>query len=658
MMKDRRIAVLFYVLSMGMLLGACSSSNSKTQMAISEEATLDTDRQKEVVDESEEKTDLINIQEQLYAIYTPHLDQMLANNEQRIENCEPYQEFVSSIYLFSGDYHGWLQADYDEKGIAAIKMRIKYGDFGSDSWDNQIFIGKILEDGSLWLSYETTYEETYDLPDYVVNEDVLRYSRADYVYDNGSMDVNEQKQENSEQIAFYLNERLFGKQKEYWCNGDKIYQIDRKSRIFTDVTEEMGGLVVSFFAQQPQRIACQLNVQESVVLEVEKKKPAGYSFLSDWNDIAVSDLNKDGLDDYVMALYPDDFEEVRRYAEFSPYEMSSEYYAASFWLLLSTENGDYEQIQLSNTVEYRDNDALRLVEVSFVKEDILQLEYFIGRSPWVNSVLQFQYDEEWKNFYVYRSYYRDMINGFFDGLFMGDEKDYGKRSIWNYFVSNQYYDEERWRSTDNIVLSDNAMLTNYSSCFHFGCENQVEEHRINSLIWEKEYELIKKLEERYSDRRLEIRMYTDPVLYSDNVISGFVDIRGDVEDDRDLYDFSFIYPIMIDRTNGEYLSIVEKIDQKTFLQIFRNWASAERNLEVIKEEEIKSCEKAIKKHWNTVESPENFMENPKETLYLQVVSEGVKINVWNEEKERIHFIIDRECFLGTDLWEYVKPEWH
>lgn len=84
----------------------------------------------------------------------------------------------------------------------------------------------------------------------------------------------------------------------------------------------------------------------------------------------------------------------------------------------------YEPLLLSSSIEYWDT-ALTFVRLEFVAERILELEYFVGRAPFSNAVIQFQYDEEDKNFYVYRTYYRE------DKCFLiGNEHNHGKR-IWS-----------------------------------------------------------------------------------------------------------------------------------------------------------------------------------------------------------------------------------
>lgn len=653
--------LLFLLLGAVLCLSACANGSTAYRTAIGDEAEVEaaTKSAGNVQSKAVEKEKLAEEQNQLFETYIGELEELLANNKTRIEGCEQYQEYVSTIYLAVKDpdesYHGCLQADYDENGVASIQMMIEFGEKGEASDDRQKWEGQLLGNGSLWLTYQSTYDEKYDLPDYIVNEDVLRYDRADHVYGDGSTDIEQRKKENGQQIMQTLEEDIAGNKKEFWVIEEKVYEIDRENKRFMDVTEEMGGLIASFFAQQPERIACNVVGNEAVLEEVEKWKPEGYSLLYDWHMIAVSDLNKDGANDYVAALYPDDFEVVRRYEDDSPYEMRPEYYAASFWLLLSKENKEYEQIQLTRTIEYRLSDALTLTELGFVKENRIQLEYFVGHSPWYNAVIQFDYNPEEKDFYVYRSYFRE------DGkLLIGDKPNYGDASVDAYFSVPLPYSETRWESEDDIVLADNAVLSYYSGGFQYGCKNMLEEHRMNSLIWDKEYELAQALQKKYENMELSFDICADGVFYNENIISGRVELDGKATLGNAGYEIDrFIYPIMIDKNGGEYVYVTECIDKEAFLQIFRNYMSEERNRNELDTDELEYLENAIMNHWENADSIEHYINNPEEILCLQIVPEGIRITVRAEEEKwrNDHFVIDRECFLGTELWKYLQPEW-
>lgn len=618
-----------------------------------------------VVTEATEESVGENGHHQLYQAYIDKLDEMLDANATKVESCKQYGEFINSIYLYGKEYyHGWLQADYNKEGVWAIQMLVQTGEQGEVSDDKQKWIGRILEDGSLWLSYCSTYDEKVDLPDYVVNESILRYSMVDNRFDDDSEDIAQEKESRMKQITEALEENISGNEKELWSHEGKVYQIDRQQQIFMDVTDSLSGLLATFLAQQPERISCRTKMGGLAYEEVEKWKPEGYIQLSTWNNkIAVSDLNADGGPDYVVALYPDDFEAEQRYEEFSPYEKIPEYYASEFWLLLSKEDGEYEQIRLTGTIEYPLEDALSLVEVTFVKDKLLQLEYFIGRSPFYNAVLQFEYDEEAKDFTMYRSYFRETTFNEFIGteiLRVGEKENYGELSMSWYFTDwEPDYKETRYDRVDDIYLGENIIFEYFSTDLMYGHANLLEEHRINSLIWNKEQELVSQIQEKYRDRELHFWLYGETVLDNASLISGWFTGDGKVilgENEQEVP--KFVYPVMIDKTTGEYVHVTEWMEQDTFLQIFRDYMAEERNAKRFEAEEIAYWEYAITNYWENADSVEHFWEKPQEILCLQIVPSGVLMGARKKDESWMSYIvIDRECFIGTKLWKYMKPEW-
>ena len=539
MKKMRQLFCVF--LFSAIFLTACGSVNgingNKTENAA--EGVMDTGEeagsfngertgsaQDDTVDgEPSAEDKLLEEQKKTYADAIEALDDLLAENRGREQKDDFYQETIGTIYLFSEAYTGVLQAGYDGDGVNVLQIGI------TDAYleEKQRYECRQLSDDSLWFTYQTESVCERDLPDYIVNEDALRYSRVDYVYDDGQTDVEEEREIRRQKADEYLADETGGKMQEFWCRGDRMYRIDRAEGVFIDVTEDKEICIADFLREQLRRIPCQLSVSEASLEVVEKYKPKGYSLLhgkNAWDEIAVSDLNHDGRMDYVAVLYPDDYEEVRRYADWSPYEHSSQYYAASFWLLLSSEDGGYEQIPLSDSIEYWDT-ALVLTEVIFLEEDVLQLEYFVGRSPYTNALLRFQYDEEEKDFYVLSSYYRDAFDG---SLLIGDAENYGRTSMSRYFGgTRQNYCEGSWQYAKDVVMGNGVCLSYYSDSFQYACENLPEEHHINALIWEREYELLKALGRHDPDGELSVMMDADAAFYNRRLVSGQVELtcRGD-----------------------------------------------------------------------------------------------------------------------------------
>lgn len=584
---------------------------------------------------------LLSEQKELYASHIETLEELLLKNRKQEQTGEIYQELISSIYIFSEAYSGGTQASYTEEGITAFQMVIA----DDDTARKQRYDCRPLADGSLWFTYQTESEAEKDLPDYVVNEDVLRYRRADYAYDDGREDVEEEKQRRRQEVEQYMAEKTGGEAREFWCAQDQIYQVNRKDEILIDVTEERESCMAEFLREQLKRINCQLAVGEDSLEEIERYKPEGYSLLwgkNAWNDIAVSDLNHDGRNDYVAVLYPDDHEKVQRYEGFSPYENTPEYYASGFWLFLSSADGGYDQISLSNNIEYWE-DALDLMEVAFVDDGILQLEYFVGRSPFSNALLQFRYDEEKQDFYMLRSYYRDSYH---DAILIGDVENYGSTAMRSYFAWRQHYNEGIWESVDGVPMQDGSWLGYYRSSFQYRCENLVEEHHINSLIWEKEYELVRTVERHYPSSEPDIHMVTDPVFYGRRLVSGQIELYGSK---------GILIPIMVDKQNGEYVTVTGLLEQEEFLQIFEDWSEDALSQDETAAKLREHCRTVIGSSWEKADSVETYFGEKDEILFLQIVQEGIRVGVWSETDERMrYFIMDKEYFWGTKVWDFLK----
>lgn len=587
--------------------------------------------------------ELLSKQKELYECSIEALEDMLSENRRLDEDSGWYQEEVSTIYMFSEAYDGVLQAGFDEDGMHVFELAVTNKDLG----ERQRYECRLLSDGSMWFTYQTESVCEKDLPDYIVNEDALRCSRVDYVYDDGGTDLEERKELRRQEAEEYLAKETGGEMQEFWCSGDLMYRIDRKEGRFVDVTADKESCIADFLRGQIRRISCQLRVSEVSLEIVEQYKPEGYSLLNTWNNIAVSDLNHDGRMDYVAVLYPDDYEEEKRYTDWSPYELSSQYYAASFWLLLSAEDGGYEQISLSYGIEYWDT-ALVLTEVTFVDEGVLQLEYFVGRSPFTNALLRFQYDEEDKNFYMLCSYYRDSFD---DSLLTGGVENYGRISMLQYFGgSRQNYCEGNWQSADDVLMRDGTVLSSYSDSFQYACENLLEEHYINSLIWEKEYELLQVFGQHYSDGKRSVIMDADPVFYNSRLVSGQVELSyyGDHGLDQRIE-----MAIMVDKQSGEYATVTGFLQKEEFMQIFDEWSDDALTHGYITSEEKEQCGEAIEKGWGKADTPENCFGDEDEFLSFLIVQEGVRMGVKRQEKWQVnHYIIEKEYFWGTEVWDY------
>ena len=104
---------------------------------------------------------------------------------------------------------------------------------GWETEEKQKYQCWLLADGSLWFTYQTENPCENDLPDYLVNEEVLRYDRADFVYDDGETDVEEARKIRNDEIERYLAEEAEGKIQEFWSvQGAFIKLTGKRKRLW------------------------------------------------------------------------------------------------------------------------------------------------------------------------------------------------------------------------------------------------------------------------------------------------------------------------------------------------------------------------------------------------------------------------------------------
>ena len=221
----------------------------------------------------------------------------------------------------------------------------------------------------------------------------------------------------------------------------------------------------------------------------------------------------------------------------------------------------------------------------------------------------------------------------------------------SYFAWRQNYCEGNWQSVEDALLWDGTMLGYYSDSFQYRCENLMEEHLINSRIWEKEYELIRTLKRYYPGRELDVHMIADPVFYNQRLVSGQVELYGHEGYDR------IIMPIMVDKQNGEYVTVTGLIEKEDFRQVFAGWSDDALFYNSITAEEKARCEDAIERGWDMADTTDSYFGEKEEILFLQMVQEGVQIGVWSKTDEQMeYYIIEKEYFWGMEIWEYLMPD--
>ena len=88
-------------------------------------------------------------------------------------------------------------------------------------------------------------------------------------------------------------------------------------------------------------------------------------------------------------------------------------------------------------------------------------------------------------------------------------------------------------------------------------------------------------------------------------------------------------------------------------QIFDEWSDDALTHGYITSEEKEQCGEAIEKGWGKADTPENCFGDEDEFLSFLIVQEGVRMGVKRQEKWQVnHYIIEKEYFWGTEVWDY------
>ena len=268
-----------------------------------------------------------------YQMYIDRLDTALADSRSRQQDSSLYRENIRSIYTFSDGIVGWLLAAYDEQGIFMVNWLMECG----------------TEEEAIYQRYHL------------------------FLFDDGS-DLEAKRKEAEEIWQEGFDRTISGETLEFWYMDEKLYAIDRQEETFTDVSETEAICISTFLQLLPDRIAPELNIDETKAARAEELIPEGYCMLQDsWDNIAACDLNEDGIMDYVMVLCPEEtrYEEMDSYASHHP-----QYYASKLWLFLSDPDEGYLCVPMTDSIDYPRESVLTLTDVNFVGNTPLHPEQY------------------------------------------------------------------------------------------------------------------------------------------------------------------------------------------------------------------------------------------------------------------------------------------
>lgn len=198
----------------------------------------------------------------------------------------------------------------------------------------------------------------WDLPEYVVCYGVLEQNRVS----------DEWQKEKWKDFQERYELKIEGNLEEYCLTGNNIYAINREKEALANISDTLTGYVGKWMRQEAERVRCGMKVTTETFEEVAEILPQGY-FVT---DICVCDLNRDGLEDYVIVVYQSDNEKPL-------YNRNAD---DEIWMYLSDLNGNYnKKVLLSNIL-------FQCATLKFVSEGMLMCENIVGNERHVSQQIK------------------------------------------------------------------------------------------------------------------------------------------------------------------------------------------------------------------------------------------------------------------------------
>ncbi len=547
---------------------------------------------------------------QLYEQYMDTIDEEITLLQGNVQIYDEYKGKIDAISLYSPYYEplnpepeeifeGQYSAFYEEGVIKSMHVSFT-------GLENQSYAYYNLDSISYYASTFSGWG-TMDLPEYLANMDILRYTNYEY-----NKYLYAQYEADDDWISRIGIDDV---KSEFCVINETIYMIDRDRQLLCPVGDgkfEAGNRIVQWMNMLEDRTYGQFYVNEENHQKVASLVPEGYIF-GEQNGIAAGDINGDGYPEYIACLYPDDYDtEYKRYEYGSPYEHIPEYYASQFWLFESNDQGVYQAIQLTDTIEC-DNEILTMLNVNFISDKELEIEYFIGRSPYENRLYRYQYEPEDKAFYLTGIIYREGYDG---AVWEMDEDVIGLVSMKDFYmkdgetvkgidISPEHYYKEKYGTQSNLLDEQHKKIMKY-------CEDK----------W----------------METEPKIYSEQLYYNGKCYSLFYNIYSDGETGN-----SCTNVLVIDVEKNKVMNMTDIISQEELLELYR-YAVYLSTFERPEQDAIYEHTTLLSEKWEDINTEQSEIR-----MYL--TQDGLVI-YYDSLVERV--LIQKEYLAGTELVKYYE----
>ncbi len=449
---------------------------------------------------------------------------------------------------------------------------------------------------------------------------------------------------------------------EYLLVDKHIYAIDRKGRMLKDVTEESIHYAADWLVRTADRIFYGNKVTEEAVNTVSHLASPPYEWIDGYSTLVASDLNNDGIDDYIVRLLKPD---ITIYSQWHTWTKDN-----LRMYLSDTEKGYKETTLLGEEYMQRYN----IYDMYFVSEDILVCKNSpYGGGDGQQRTVYFRFDPKTEEFYFIgemectpENYF--YIRGKEEGEYTLKEY-YEAREGWVRYAAEREFSESeiyciRTEDEQKLLAYCDRILANMELANQDNVAGTLIDC-INNLVQDAGAVTVSEIV--YVGGCADDLKLGDEEKKEGNVIGGKMTASGRVSylnpalvcGRAEMLDSPYWYvDFIIDRKNGKPVYIQDIISKEDMLRICRE-GMQDKFGNAIGKDETEYCLSWIDEGFENANSwkPKSIYEEKGLLISFSVDEWGLLVTFEVEKDKRngmkIYEVrLDKEYFIDTSLWKY------
>ena len=568
--------------------------------------------------EQEQSTDMSKA-EVCYSEWIMELETVRSRYDSDLQECSNGD--ISLIYL--SEMNLWLanlkavyQADFDDGEMKRLETV-----FSTDEvrWEYEYINGGTFE----YIRYRNNAGDAVAAPLYVNCRNTLRYSRSE---------------ETAAPVCDWSDGVV-----ELIYRDSLLYQIDREAGELTETGADLHWSLYEWLSGEMRREIEREQAKQRIDREyLESIIPEGYLLLLD--DYASADFNRDGYDDYIMCLYPAEITEGMFDADTGERHWHiPEYQCSSFWIFWGTENGGHQGVQGPGI----DRGVLTLFDIH-AYDGGFELEYFVGRSPFEDEVIRYEYDSDKASFYKTETVFRDT------GKTVISTPDNFGEEIFR--IGEAAPADEAGEEVPALFSDEGRIKIEIA-----GVQDETDTVVVSYADKQKESAVMGLIDGVRTEMYDALNAYDGPksgfidhtVFYaSPSIVTGQVAFHGDAGGGYKTLALSYA----IDPATSERIRIKDCLTYDQMMELLRGGRAIVRESdEALFTEYLQSDIKMIEL-WETLDSSTALADHPDAYMTLDFFAEGVRLHLHDQNRtgKGIQIWIGKEQFRNTGLYRFWR----